>query len=124
MESADLTLLLVSLALSCCAQIEVHQPRRMVATEGGTAQLSCSLSGQQIQNLSVHWFQQMPGGPPSFILLHYSNATIHRGDAFSQHFQPMRDIGNNTHFLLIPRVTTNDSARQRCVETFCNSSEK
>nr|ACB47448.1 immunoglobulin light chain VJ region [Xenopus laevis] len=117
MDSAHLTLLLVSLSLTCCAQFGVQQPRRMVVPEGGTARLSCSLDHQDIQKFNVHWFQQMPGSSPSFILLHNSNSTTRWGDAHFQRFQPMMNIRNNTHFLLITQVTTNDSARYWCMVT-------
>ncbi|KAM4695778.1 immunoglobulin lambda-1 light chain-like [Rhinophrynus dorsalis] len=115
MDFTLVTLLLASLSFCCSSRFQIHQPQRVSASEGSTVALSCMVEGKKIEGLSVQWFQQVPGSPPTFILSHGNDSSVQQMENFASRFQPIRNSSSNTHILKITQITTSDSALYWCM---------
>ncbi|XP_053329446.1 immunoglobulin kappa light chain-like [Spea bombifrons] len=104
-------LLVLSLCLCCSLEMPVHQEGRVSAPAGSTATLGCRVDGEE--NLSIHWFKQLPGAAPTYVLSHGNDSRVQRSKAFGERFQPIRSGGAN--FLQIAQVTTHDSGVYWCL---------
>ncbi|XP_073455974.1 immunoglobulin lambda-1 light chain-like [Aquarana catesbeiana] len=112
----SVTCFLLIVSISSTSQFTVNQYKHVSVAEGNSAILGCFVEGEEIWHLSVQWFKQLPGSPPTYILHHANDTTIHWGDTSLEHYRPIRN-NSNTHFLHIANATTNDSALYWCLMT-------
>ncbi|XP_063792181.1 immunoglobulin lambda-1 light chain-like [Pseudophryne corroboree] len=116
MAFSGVTGLLLCLLYSCSTQSRAHQYKHVSAHEGSTATLGCFVEGEEIQDLSVQWFKQLPDNAPTFILRHGGDSSLHWADPSLERFHSVKDV-TNAQFLEIKNVSAEDSALYWCLRT-------
>ncbi|XP_018414820.1 PREDICTED: uncharacterized protein LOC108789339 [Nanorana parkeri] len=112
----SVTCFLLIMSFSRSFQLTVYQYEHVSVAEGNSVTLGCFVEDEKIQHLSVQWFKQMAGSPPTYILRHANDSGIHWADTSLERYQPIRN-DSNAHFLHITTVVTNDSALYWCLLT-------
>ncbi|XP_072286323.1 immunoglobulin lambda-1 light chain-like [Pyxicephalus adspersus] len=110
------TCFLLIILCSGSSQLTVNQYEHISVAEGNSATLGCFVDEEEIENLGIQWFKQLPESPPTYILCHGNDSAIHLAEASTERYQPIRN-SSNAHFLHINNVTTNDSAMYWCLVT-------
>ncbi|XP_066435806.1 M1-specific T cell receptor beta chain-like [Eleutherodactylus coqui] len=109
--------LLTWLLLPGTTPIGPHQYKHTSVSEGSTAVLGCLLDGSgEIQDVSIHWFKQLPSAAPVYLLSHLNDSSVRWSGASPPRYQSIRN-GSHVHLLQVTNVTVQDSALYWCLLT-------
>ncbi|KAM5312386.1 immunoglobulin iota chain-like [Glossophaga mutica] len=93
----------------------LNQPSSVTSSLGTTVRLACTLSSDHDVNLySIYWYQQRPGHPPRFLLIHFSDSEKKRGPKVPPRFSGSKDGTKNTVYLSISELQPEDEAIYFC----------
>ncbi|KAL8180405.1 UNVERIFIED_CONTAM: hypothetical protein K2H54_021918 [Gekko kuhli] len=96
------------------SQVVLTQPPSLTSALGSTVQISCSVSGQSINNERARWYQQKSGGVPWFLYQYYKSNDQGRGSGVPERFTVSPDTSNNIWNLVITGVQAEDEADYYC----------
>ncbi|XP_078083763.1 immunoglobulin lambda-1 light chain-like [Mustelus asterias] len=95
------------------AEFALSQPLSLSIVPGGNVEISCTLTGVNLGNAAISWYQQKPNNAPRYVLYH-NTATVSRGSGTPDRFSGRSDSSANTRYLTISRVQAEDEADYYC----------
>ncbi|KAL8180367.1 UNVERIFIED_CONTAM: hypothetical protein K2H54_021687 [Gekko kuhli] len=107
---ASIVSLLVAWCTGSYSQAVVSQPPSASVSLGSTVKLPCTA----VRGHHVHWFQQKPGNPPSYLLYYKSDSDKGQGSGVPSRFSGSKDASGNTGYLTISGVLAEDEANYYC----------
>ncbi|KAI5929923.1 Immunoglobulin iota chain [Manis javanica] len=110
-----LLLLLLAHRTGCGPQPVLIQPQFVSSSLGSTVHLACTFrSGFDVAIYDIHWYQQRPGHPPTFLLSYFSDLDNSHGSKIPARFSGSKDLAKNTGYLTISELRPEDEAVYYC----------
>uniref|UniRef100_A0A3B3TD18 Ig-like domain-containing protein n=1 Tax=Paramormyrops kingsleyae TaxID=1676925 RepID=A0A3B3TD18_9TELE len=103
-------------------RIVTQKPSLLTLSKGETATLHCQKP--EDDGYRIHWYKQVPGGAPQFVLYYYRTNRSHTygSEFFSSRFTS-RAQSNTDYQLVISSVEVDDSAVYYCKKWFSSPTE-
>lgn len=104
-----------SVSPGCGPQPVLIQPQFVSSSLGSTVHLACTFrSGFDVAIYDIHWYQQRPGHPPTFLLSYFSDLDNSHGSKIPARFSGSKDLAKNTGYLTISELRPEDEAVYYC----------